>query len=83
MDYEYKIKELESELEKTKKELNETKKELNETKKELNEIKEYLQKYTATERSKILYENHKIDLLQKNNKYKEKLNYYGNIPSER
>ena len=69
MELEIKIKELEDELEKTKKELNET--------------KEHLKKYTAPERSKTFYENHKIDILQKNKDYKEKTNYYANLSSEK
>ena len=69
MELETKIKELEDELEKTKKELNET--------------KEHLKKYTAPERSKTFYENHKIDILQKNKDYKEKTNYYANLSSEK
>jgi hypothetical protein len=69
METDIKIKELEDELEKTKKELNET--------------KEHLKKYTAPERSKTFYENHKIDILQKNKDYKEKTNYYANLSSEK
>ena len=69
MELETKIRELEDELEKTKKELNET--------------KEHLKKYTAPERSKTFYENHKIDILQKNKDYKEKTNYYANLSSEK
>ena len=69
METEIKIKELEDELEKTRKELNET--------------KEHLKKYTAPERSKTFYENHKIDILQKNKEYKEKTNYYANLSSEK
>ena len=48
MEYEDKIKQLEDELETTRQELNET--------------KEHLKKYTAPERSKTFYENHKIDI---------------------
>jgi hypothetical protein len=69
METDIKIKELEDELEKTKKELIET--------------KEHLKKYTAPERSKTFYENHKIDILQKNKEYKEKTNYYANLSSEK
>ena len=69
METDIKIKELEDELEKTKKELIET--------------KEHLKKYTAPERSKTFYENHKIDILQKNKDYKEKTNYYANLSSEK
>jgi hypothetical protein len=69
METENRIKELEDELEKTKKELNET--------------KEHLKKYTAPERSKTFYENHKTDILQKNKEYKEKTNYYANLSSEK
>ena len=69
METENKIKELEDELEKTKNELIET--------------KEHLKKYTAPERSKTFYENHKIDILQKNKEYKEKTNYYANLSSEK
>ena len=76
METDIKIKELEYELEKTKKELIETKKELIET-------KEHLKKYTAPERSKTFYENHKVDILQKNKEYKEKTNYYANLSSEK
>ena len=69
METDIKIKELEDELEKTKKELIET--------------KEHLKKYTAPERSKTFYENHKVDILQKNKEYKEKTNYYANLSSEK
>ena len=69
METDNKIKELEDELEKTKKELIET--------------KDHLKKYTAPERSKTFYENHKIDILQKNKEYKEKTNYYANLSSEK
>jgi hypothetical protein len=69
METDIKIKELEYELEKTKKELIET--------------KEHLKKYTAPERSKTFYENHKVDILQKNKEYKEKTNYYANLSSEK
>ena len=69
METDIKIKELEDELEKNKKELIET--------------KEHLKKYTAPERSKTFYENHKIDILQKNKEYKEKTNYYANLSSEK
>ena len=69
METDIKIKELEDELEKTKKELIET--------------KEHLKKYTAPERSKTFYENHKIDILQKNKEYKEKTNYYANLSSDK
>ena len=69
METETKNKELEDELEKTKKELIET--------------KEHLKKYTAPERSKTFYENHKIDILQKNKEYKEKTNYYANLSSDK
>jgi hypothetical protein len=37
--------------------------------KELNETKEHLKKYTAPSRSKIYYENHKEELLEKMKKY--------------
>ena len=37
---------------------------------ELNETKEHLKKYTAPVRSKIYYENHKEELLEKMKKYK-------------
>jgi len=69
METENKIKELEDELEKTKNELIET--------------KEHLKKYTAPERSKTFYENHKVDILQKNKEYKEKTNYYANLSNEK
>ena len=69
MEYENKIKELEDELTKTKSELENT--------------KEHLKKYTAPERSKTFYENHKTDILQKNKEYKEKTNYYANLSSEK
>jgi hypothetical protein len=69
MEYENKIKELEDELTKTKSELEIT--------------KEHLKKYTAPERSKTFYENHKTDILQKNKEYKEKTNYYANLSSEK
>jgi len=69
METDIKFKELEDELEKTKKELIET--------------KEHLKKYTAPERSKTFYENHKVDILQKNKEYKEKTNYYANLSSEK
>ena len=61
MEYEDKIKELESELEKTKKELNET--------------KEHLKKYTAPSRSKTYYENHREEIIQKVKEHKQKTNY--------
>jgi hypothetical protein len=61
MEYEDKIKELESELEKTRKELNDT--------------KEHLKKYTAPSRSKTYYENHKEAIIQKVKEHKQKTNY--------
>jgi len=36
---------------------------------ELNDTKEHLKKYTAPSRSKIFYENHKEELLEKMKKY--------------
>jgi hypothetical protein len=50
---------------------------------ELLRTKEHLKKYTAPERSKTFYENHKVDILQKNKEYKEKTNYYANLSSEK
>lgn len=47
------------------------------------ELKEKLKKYTAPKRSKIFYENHKEDVLQKNKEYKEKTNYYANLSPEK
>ena len=58
MNEEYKIKELEEELEKTKQE---------------NIIlKEKLKNYTAPPRSKTYYENHKDEIINKNKEYKKK-----------
>ena len=65
------------------KEINFLKTELEKTKNELIETKEHLKKYTAPERSKTFYENHKTDILQKNKEYKEKTNYYANLSSEK
>ena len=58
MNEEYKIKELEEELEKTKQ--------------ENSILKEKLKNYTAPPRSKTYYENHKDEIINKNKEYKKK-----------
>ena len=45
------------------------KEELEKTKNELIETKEHLKKYTAPSRSKIYYENHKQEILERVKKY--------------
>ena len=69
MNEEYKIKELEEELEKTKQE---------------NIIlKEKLKNYTAPPRSKTYYENHKDEIINKNKEYKKKTNYIYEVSPEK
>ena len=69
MNEEYKIKELEEELEKTKQE---------------NIIlKEKLKNYTAPPRSKTYYENHKDEIINKNKEYKKKTNYVYEVSPEK
>jgi len=50
---------------------------------EVRELKEKLKKYTAPERSKKFYENHKEKIKQRNKEYAEKVNYYGGISPEK
>jgi hypothetical protein len=69
MDYQSKIKELEEEISQLKEDLQKT--------------KEHLHKYTAPNRSKKFYENHKEEIQQKNKEYKEKTNYYTNLSPEK
>jgi len=47
------------------------KKEIEELKNKVVELEEKLKKYTAPTRSKIYYENHKEELLEKMKKYKQ------------
>ena len=47
------------------------KEENEELKKKIIELKERLKKYTAPQRSKTYYENHKEELLEKMKKYKQ------------
>ena len=42
---------------------------------EYNELKKKLKTYTAPERSKTFYENHKDEIIQKVKEYKEKTGY--------
>lgn len=46
-------------------------------------LKEKLKSYTAPKRSKIFYEKHKEELLEKNKEYKERTNYYANLSPEK
>ena len=69
MNEEYKIKELEEELEKTKQ--------------ENSILKEKLKNYTAPPRSKIYYENHKDEIINKNKEYKKKTNYVYEVSPEK
>ena len=46
-------------------------------------LKEKLKSYTAPTRSKTYYENHKEEILEKNKEYKEKTNYFANLPKEK
>jgi len=46
-------------------------------------LKAKLKNYTAPNRSKKFYENHKEEIQQKNKEYKEKTNYYTNLSSEK
>jgi len=50
---------------------------------EVRELKEKLKKYTAPERSKKFYENHKEEIKQRNKEYAEKVNYYATISAEK
>jgi sugar-specific transcriptional regulator TrmB len=50
---------------------------------EVRELKEKLKKYTAPERSKKFYENHKEQIKQRNKEYAEKVNYYAKISPEK
>lgn len=52
-------------------------------KKELNDTKEHLKKYTAPSRSKTYYENHKEEIKQRVNEYKERTDYNSTISKER
>ena len=69
MNEEYKIKELEEELEKTKQ--------------ENSILKEKLKNYTAPPRSKTYYENHKDEIINKNKEYKKKTNYVYEVSPEK
>lgn len=69
MNEEYKIKELEEELEKTKQ--------------ENSILKEKLKNYTAPPRSKTYYENHKDEIINKNKEYKKKTNYIYEVSPEK
>ena len=69
MNEEYKIKELEEELEKTKQ--------------ENSILKEKLKNYTAPPRSKTYYENHKEEIINKNKEYKKKTNYIYEVSPEK
>ena len=69
MNEEYKIKELEEELEKIKE--------------ENNKLKEKLKNYTAPPRSKTYYENHKDEIINKNKEYKKKTNYVYEVSPEK
>ncbi len=46
-------------------------------------LKVKLKNYTAPNRSKKFYENHKEVIQQKNKEYKEKTNYYTNLSPEK
>jgi sugar-specific transcriptional regulator TrmB len=50
---------------------------------EVRELKEKLKKYTAPERTKKFYENHKEEIKQRNKEYAEKVNYYATISAEK
>ena len=63
--------------------MNETELYIKQLENENKELKEKLKNYTAPKRSKIFYENHKEDVLQKNKEYKEKTNYYANLSPEK
>jgi hypothetical protein len=63
--------------------LKSTEDELKIIKNELIETKEHLKKYTAPSRSKIYYDNHKEEVLQKNKEYKQKTNYTYKISPEK
>jgi hypothetical protein len=69
MNEEYKIKELEEELEKIKQ--------------ENSILKEKLKNYTAPPRSKTYYENHKDEIINKNKEYKKKTNYVYEVSPEK
>ena len=76
MNEEYKIKELEEELEKTKQENSILKN-------KVKELEEKLKKYTAPARSKTYYENHKDEIINKNKEYKKKTNYVYEVSPEK
>jgi hypothetical protein len=46
-------------------------------------LKEKLKKYTAPERSKKFYENHKEEIKQRNKEYAEKVKYYASISPDK
>ena len=64
-------------------ELIQTKEELIQMKEELIQTKEHLKKYTAPSNMKKYYENHKEDIKQRVNEYKEKTNYNANLTIEK
>lgn len=47
------------------------------------ELKTKLKKYTAPERNKVYYENHKEDIKKKTKEYKERTNYIYEVPPEK
>lgn len=64
-------------------ELIQTKEELIQMKEELIQTKEHLKKYTAPSNMKKYYENHKEEIKQRVNEYKEKTNYNANLTIEK
>jgi hypothetical protein len=50
---------------------------------QLNDTKEHLKKYTAPSNMKKYYENHKEEIKQRVNEYKEKTNYNANLTIEK
>jgi hypothetical protein len=75
MNNEYIINQLKKELEQTIEELEKSRQELEQTRQELVETKKHLKKYTSPLSSKIYYEKHKQDQIERVKKYKENTNY--------